>query len=184
LTSRDTLDQLEWLSAFRAKYDQSYDLHITLKQMANIEESDLPKIKERLENILERTTLSQKQLQLVFDQVQLDEHDVDSGFGWIYVFASKRNKILDGLQKQVREELAGYNDYRFNSSQEYEFNFQPHITIARELDSDEFAHALKELPSEVILSGRVTGIVLSCVKEAIIEEARNPSNLTIYRLDA
>lgn len=171
-----------WLHDFRQKHDGPYEFHITLKQMAHIDESDLPKIKHILQDILDETTFSRTELDMIFTQILLDGHDIDNDKGYIYVFADQRNKQLDALQKRIREELADYSDYYFKESCKYEFDFQPHLTIARDLDARAFTQASHELPKRVVLTGKISGIVLSCVNEPSPEEASKPENLTTYPL--
>ncbi len=175
------VDEPNWLKKFRMMYDQPFDFHITLKQSAFINVTDLQKIKETLEAIL-KDLYPVQSMNLVFDRLELDEHDADSGFGWIYLFATKRNNQLDDLQKHLREKLAEFSDYRSKESKEYEYNFRPHITIARELDSNKYECAVKELPGRAAVTGRVTDVTLLCVSEASPEQAKNSNNLTRYQL--
>lgn len=172
-----------WLDSFKEKYDRPHPLHITLKQMAYIDDSELPKIKEILEPILDSANLSRQKLQLVFDTFVVSDNDDDDGKGWMFINATKRNAVLDTLQKEIRTSLSQYSDYYFKDSRTYEYDFKPHITIATALDQDTYAEALKQLHDQVYCRGEITNITLSCVTEPTLEEANNPKNLTAYVLD-
>jgi 2'-5' RNA ligase len=176
------VDQPDWLAPFRAKYDGAYDFHITLKQMAYIEEASLVNIKSILGNLIAATAFPAKRPCLTFDRVMLDEHDVDDGMGFIYLFAKTRNEFIDNLQKQIREQLSTYSNYYLSNAKTYEYDFKPHLTIARNLNSKSFAKAVKDLPATPSLTGEITAIVLSCVKELTSEEAQRPENFTTYSL--
>jgi hypothetical protein len=76
----------DWLDKFCSTYNRPHPLHITLKQMAYIDDIELTEIKAILEDILERTKISSKKLQIVFDKLVLDEQD-DAGS--IYLLASE-----------------------------------------------------------------------------------------------
>jgi 2'-5' RNA ligase len=172
----------DWLDKFCSTYNRPHPLHITLKQMAYIDDIELTEIKAILEDILERTKISSKKLQIVFDKLVLDEQDDDGGKGWVYIFASKRNDSLYSLQEQVRTRLAKYSDYFFKNSYQYEHEFNPHITIAGELDAKTFVSATSELPEEVHCVREVASITLSCVQEPTLVEANNSNNLIVYNV--
>lgn len=174
-------DQPEWLGSFRTKYDEDYPLHITLKQMAYLDEAEYPKVKTKLEAILHQSSSEKSDTQVIFDTVVSDAHDSDDNKGYIYIFASKRNQNLDQLQREIREQLAEYSDYVLEESQKYEYEFKPHITIARRLGVDSFAEALNKLPSNVHCVGEIINVTLSFVESLSIEETSSAKNLSVYK---
>jgi 2'-5' RNA ligase len=176
----ELIDQPAWLVGFRAKYDVSYPLHITLKQMAYADESDYSDIKSSLERILDANSFKGQNIRLIFDTVVADKHDSDNNKGYIYLFASQRNAFLDNLQKSIRKQLAGYSDYLLKDSRAYEYEFKPHITIGRGLDEKTFALAIGELPANVSCTGRMVNVTLSFVRELSLQETSNPHNLMVY----
>jgi 2'-5' RNA ligase len=178
----ELIEKPDWLDAFCAQYNRPHPLHITLKQMAYIDKTELPKIQQIFEDILKSAKPSKLALHVVFDDFSLIEHDDDDGTGWIYVFANQRNQVLDDLQKEIREKLAHYSDYYLKDSRLYEHNFRPHITIAAELDPNNFVFAVAELPKTVRCVGEVVNITLSCVKEPTLAEANDLKNLIVYDL--
>lgn len=178
----DLIDLPMWLKGFREKYDKPYDFHITLKQMAYIDVSELSRIKSSFEEILKMTPFPQKRMRLEFNRVELSEHDTDDDRGYIYVFADQRNRLLDASQKLIREKLSDFSNYYFKDSRTYELDFNPHLTIARSLNARMFTQAVSELPKQITLIGEVTSIVVSCVKDLSLEETRKPENFITYSL--
>lgn len=171
----------KWLQDFRLKYDEPYEFHLTLKQSAYIEEAQLEGIKKRVAGILAQLP-AREPVKLRFDKLLLDEHDDEDGLGWIYLFCSQENKYLASLQKALRQELQEFSQYLNPFSAQYEQNFNPHITIARQLSSTQFKTAVSELPKDAACTGEVSEIILSCVNEVTPEESTNADNLTVYKL--
>ncbi len=171
-----------WLKGFRKQYDKPFDLHITLKQMAYINESDLTDIRHTLEECLSALGKVKEPLQLEFDRLVRESSDPDSGTGMLYVFATKRNSILDQLQLRIRKSLAIYSDYYFKESSRYESDFQPHITIARDLDEQTLEAAIHELPYNVRMVGTIDSVVLSCLDESRVGQHPRHEELTTFDL--
>jgi len=173
--------QPEWLDDFRKKYDEAYDFHITLKQSAYIEEGQLSEIKKKLDGILNDFAKNKHKITLTFDELLIDENDDSDKSGYIYLF-SKNNSPVDNLQLKIRAGLKDFSDYCHPKSLEYEYDFKPHITIARGLVGNRFKEAVADLKNDYTCEGEITEVVLSCVKEISVEEAHNHNNLTIYKL--
>lgn len=174
-------NQPEWLDDFRKKYDEAYDFHITLKQPAYIEENQLSEIKKKLNGILNDFAKNKHKIILTFDKLLLDESDNTEKSGYIYLF-SENNGSIDDLQLKIRAELKDYSEYCNPKSLDYEYDFKPHITIARGLTNKRFKEAVAEVKNDYTCGGEITEVILSCVKEISVEEAHNHNNLTIYKL--
>ena len=170
-----------WLNDFRKKYDEPYDFHITLKQAAYIKENQLSEIKQKLDEIVNYFAKNKHKISLTFDKLLLDEGNDIEEPGYIYLF-SKNNVLIDDLQRQIRTELKDYSDYCSSKSLNYEYDFKPHITIARGLVGNRFNEAVTDLKNDHTCEGEITEVVLSCVKEISVAEAHNPENLTVYEL--
>jgi len=170
-----------WLDDFRKKYDEAYDFHITLKQSAFIEENQLDEIKKILDRILNDFAKNKSKIRLTFDKLLLDEGEDTEKSGYIYLF-SKNNDLIDDLQIKIRADLKDYSNYLNPKSIDYEYDFKPHITIARGLVGNRFKKAVADLKNDYTCEGEITEVVLSCVKEISVAEAHNPENLTVYKL--
>lgn len=168
--------QPDWLNDFRKKYDEAYDFHITLKQAAYIDDSQIDDIRKILDRIVANFLKEKNDIEMVFDNLLLDEAE-----GYIYLFANS-NKMLDNLQRKIRYSLKRYSEYSNPKSIKYEYDFEPHITIARDLSKERFAEAKVAMGQDYMCEGRVAEIVLSCVKEINVEEANSPENLTNYKI--
>jgi len=174
-------EQPQWLNDFRKKYDEAYDLHVTLKQPAYIEENQLNEIKRILNDILVEFKNNNDKIKLIFDNLKLDKVDDNNKTGNIYIFSSN-NSPLNNLQKKIRDELKKYSEYLNPKFEEFEYDFRPHITIARELNNTKLEKALTIIKNEFVCEGEVTEIILSCVNEISVKEAHDPNNLTKYTL--
>jgi len=170
------IKQPKWLDDFREKYDEAYDFHITLKQAAYIEDQQIGDIRKILDGIFADFGKDKSDIKIVFDNLLLDKEE-----GYIYLFA-KSNKLLDNLQKEIRNALKRYSDYVNSKSIKYEYDFKPHITIARNLGEQRFMEARASLKQDYMCEGKITEIVLSCVKEISVEEAHNLDNLKRYKI--
>lgn len=177
----ELIDYPAWLRVFQQKYDRQHPLHITLKQLAYIEQMDFVQIQKTLESILAQHKLTRNDLHVGFDTLMPCEHDADDEKGYIYVNATVRNNKLDELQKDIREQLAGYSNYYFRDSYAYEYEFNPHITIASGLEPNQYTRALQELEARAInFTGIVTTVTISLVDNVTLSEANDPNNLTSY----
>ena len=67
-------------------------------------------------------------------------------------------------------------------AEEYENNFNPHITIARDLDSKTLSKAIFEMKDDFACEGIIEEIVLVVVNKKSVKESLDPKNLTIYHL--
>lgn len=172
----------DWLKDFRAKYDKPYDLHITLKQMSYIDESAIADIRAILKECLEKSQSLKALPQLEFDTLAGEDTDPDTGKGMLYIFASKRNHYLDQLQFHLRQSLSHYSDYYLQESARYESDFQPHITIGRDLDDITYQAATRELPGNITVNGTIESIVLSCLDETRVGEIPRYDELSIFEV--
>lgn len=96
------------------------------------------------------------------------------------IMAQPNQKIFT-LQQNILSALGSHTRYCLPQLQEYEKKFKPHLTIAFDLH-DRFRQAQAEIGTDVRCVGVLNEIVLSCVSKQTIEEATNPSNLTIYKI--
>ena len=78
--------------------------------------------------------------------------------------------------------MSDYTEFFKPKLEEYEINFEPHITVAMDLNQTQFDKAKKDFKDNFQCMGVVDEIILSVVKEITLEESKNPDNLTIYKL--
>jgi len=170
-----------WLDEFRLRFDKPYDFHLTLKQAATIKLEQLGEIKQRLGAVLGSTSILDHKICLTFNKLVLDKHDDYDNKGYIYLFCKETNETLDKLQKDIRTELKDFSRYLNPHSIEHESSFEPHITIARELNEAQFKLATDLLEEDYVCNGEVNEIVISCVSEINPTKASDPTNLTIFK---
>jgi len=168
-----------WLDDFRRRYDEDYPYHITLKQPCYIESQEADDIKNKLDNLFSNLHMESHEIALNFNKLN-KSMDVP-GDGCIMIDTAKGGQI-DKLQSEVVSVLSKYKNYYKPEYQRYEEQFQPHITIARDLDEQTYAKAVAELKEDYACTGRVKKIIFTVVKNYGPEEARDPKNQTIYRL--
>lgn len=167
-----------WLDAFRIKYDKPYEYHITLKQPCVIEEDQVNDIKNKLNNLFSNLKIPNQAISLTFDSLNIPEHTSDI---CIMIKATNTDQI-DKLQHDVVSTLFEYNQYLKTEYKQYEENFEPHITIARNLDETSYSLAAKELEQDYICQGFVNEIVLAVVENPIASEVNDPKNQTVFLL--
>jgi 2'-5' RNA ligase len=76
-----------------------------------------------------------------------------------------------------------YPSYVTPESQEWEQNFKPHITIARDLSPKRYAAAKNDIGKDFHCTGIIRSVVLVVVENAVPEESNNPKNQTCYTLE-
>ncbi len=162
----------EWFDAFRAKYGTTLEYHVTLKQSCFIEESQIPDIKGKLNNIFENFTVPEHKIDMIFDRLY-SEKDA------IMVRTKETGPIMD-LQKQIRDTLKDYDRYVAPELKTYEYNFHPHVSIVLDLTPQQYAAANKELKPDYQCEGVIEEVVLVVAEQA--RESVDPENQVIYHL--
>ncbi len=66
--------------------------------------------------------------------------------------------------------------------EKFEKNFQPHLTIARYLTTEQLKNAKKELRPDLLCSGLIKELVLTTVENDRFEEWNDPKNKIRYEL--
>jgi 2'-5' RNA ligase len=166
-----------WLDDFRSRYDKPYPYHITLKQPCFVNDNQVGEIKDRLATLFSKDQASQK-INLKFDELKIST-DAPGG---ICIMINSSDDTVHELQKNVVDILSQFTNYYKPEYQTYEKQFQPHITIARDLDSQKLQEASKELEQDYACEGKIGKIILTVVDNFGPEEANDPTNQTIYNL--
>lgn len=169
----------EWLDSFREKYDESYVYHITLKQPCYAEEASIPDVKAKLEAVLKASPIEQHEIKLKFDSLLVNYVEND---GMCIMLNSSNSPTIFELQKRIATALSEYDNRRKPESKLWEENFKPHITIGRKLEKSVSEQALKELPDDYSVHGKVTEVTLIVANDYNPAEVTNPKNMIVYRL--
>jgi 2'-5' RNA ligase len=172
------LKKPDWLEDFRMKYDEPYDFHITLKQACFINEKQIPLIKEKLKKVFSNFSVPNYRINLIFDKKVVDDKIKDDACIMLFT----ENKEIRNLQKVIKSSLSDYKNYYEPKLEEYENNFNPHISIARDLNSKTLSKAISEIKDDFICEGMIEEIVLVIVNKKSVKESLDPKNLTIYRI--
>lgn len=166
----------DWLDEFREKYDKPYEFHITLKQPCYIDENQISELKDKIKNFFDNINMSKNKLEIIFDELLLDK---DREEMTIMLKANDQSELIK-IQKDLNNHLGEYKQYLKPKYQNYEENFIPHITIARNLTEPQELEAMKYLQKGFVCKGEINSVVLSIVNNNTLEEAKNPKNQNIY----
>ncbi len=169
----------EWFEEFLEKYFEPVDLHITLIQPRYVDEKQIDGLGFKVSELIKRVNVVGNDKKLFFDKLVADK---ESDGKYILMLSSRENNFLNNFQKELRLALKDYNFYVDDSTKEYEVNFNPHITIATDLDEHSKEEAEKYFISDYKFDGVIGELVLATVKDQSIEERKNPSNQKIFPL--
>ncbi len=167
-----------WLDEFRKKYDEPWDLHITLKQPCFIPDGEVGKLRSRVKSFFSELEIPDHVIPVRFEEVFV-HHSED---GVTVMVRAERSESLLTLQRNVVGALADYMQYVDPDSRAYEENFDPHITIGRRLSPEQHREASTYLANGCVCEGTIKKVVLSVVKDETLEEGLNPANQTVYDL--
>ncbi len=169
----------EWFDEFRSKYDEPLELHVTLIQPRYIAEEKVDDISASLATFLDKEKMSSINKMISFDQLVYEqEHD---GTYTLMLIAQMADE-LHNFQKKLRDTLREFTEYVDKATIEYEKNFRPHITIARNIHSTYLPEVLAHFQSDFLVKGVLTKLVLPIVKDTSVEERKNPSNQQAFDL--
>ena len=168
-----------WFDDFRSKYDESYDLHVTLIQPRYIEEAEENLLRFKVEKFLRENKLSEEDKELVFDKF-VCERELDGKYTCMLI--NQSNNSLISFQKRLREDLKRFDKYVDNVTEQYEIDFRPHITIGRNIADKSLEEVESYFKSGYATRALVDELVLPIVENNSIEEAQNPKNLTVFKI--
>jgi hypothetical protein len=77
-----------WLDAFRARFDELYEYHITLKQPCFIQDEQIPGLKGKLKDFFAKSGIHDHYIDIAFDRLTV-RPDAPMG-GCIMIDAQKR----------------------------------------------------------------------------------------------
>ena len=170
-----------FLDVLQNKYNNQYDLHITFKQPCYIKKEQTADVKNRLSKFFKTLKIQNHRISFIFDEIIEDDGNINNEF-CLMLGSEKRNKTLDKLQKNIVSSLDGYDNFYEEETREYEKNFNPHITIASDLNKKEYLSIKENVKQGFVCKGFIQDVTLAIVKDVSLKEAKNPKNLTMFRL--
>ena len=171
-------DKPEWFDDFRKKYDDPYDLHVTVIQPRYIDQSRIDTLKQTVSTFLNTHRLAEKEKVLEFSELA---YGPEEDGAYVFMLHAPLSDGLLRFQKELKEAVGGFGEYVEKITEEYEVDFKPHITIGHIPEAD-----LKEVKlyfsAPYAVSGTLTELVLPVVKDTSIAEVTDPKNLTVFVL--
>ncbi len=161
----------EWLDAFRIKYGYPYTYHVTLKQPTYVQEGEILKVKDILEDLFRELKFPEHKIGIVFDKLVIDTP--------IMIVATKA-KEMAVLQTKIVKALEGYNNFVNPVSKDWEEDFSPHITISDDLNVEKLEQAKLDLGEDVRCEAVVEEIVLTVAQD--MTSAEDSKDKTVYKL--
>jgi len=168
-----------WLDDFRARYDEPYEYHITLKQPCYVHDEMIPEIKNVLQVFMATKEIPHHRIDLKFERLSLKPNAPKGG---CIMIDALENPILMDLQLGMRKALSAYQNYLTPESSQWERDFTPHITIARHLSPERFEEAKRDLQEDLSCSGWINEAYLQVLDAKNAEEAKKLDNRTIFLL--
>jgi len=163
-----------WFDSFRKKYYGSYDLHVTFKQSCFIKQNEIIKVKQKLEDYFSKTNRKSHEIKMIFNKLIVYDD--------VIMINSEYDPKITSLQKDLVNLLDEYTDFIEPELEEYQNNFQPHITIAMDLNNQQLIEAQNEIVGDIFCEGVIKDVTLSVVNEITPKETNNPDNKTLYKL--
>ncbi len=156
----------ERLKTFRKNYDELYELHVTLKQPVRINENEVNEVKQ----IFSRLDKPNSRIDVIFNKIR--------GDGKVLMLDAEENRTLMDLQKRISGLLKPYNSYVDGDTEQYEIDFKPHITVARNIDEQVISSVKEQLIKILPVEAFIDSLTLAIVDHISPEESLNPNNLT------
>ena len=164
-----------WLDGFRIKYDEPFNYHLTLKYGTLIKQNDLPKLKGEVKSIAN----ANKPLMLEFEDYFFNKTET----GNVIMVLAKHNENLLRLQNMVVRKLDVFGETWKPYYKDFDNNFKPHISIARNLSDDEYKTAKSELKEQIYCKAKISKLALMVVDDhPTVEDFLNPQNTTYFDL--
>jgi 2'-5' RNA ligase len=172
------INKPQWFDDFRARNDGWFPLHITLIQPRLIEEYRIDQLKSEVQDYLKTITFTENQRKLIFNKPVFDESEGKYLFMWF----SKENIKLKKFQSGLLDLLKNYSQYMDPVTKTYETKFEPHITIAENISSEEKNHAETLLRQNSQCEGVILDLAVPVVIDTSKEERENEKNIKYYKL--
>lgn len=169
----------EWFDGFRAQYDEPYPLHVTLKQPSLVEDGDVETLKKGVADFFAGWEKLEAPIGITFDRMSVS---VRSREDICVMIDATDTGPLGTMQAGIVARLGTRYPYRKEEYRQYEQNFHPHVTIARDLTEQEYGGAAKVWTPDFDCEGLVKSCTLVIVPELNAEEANKAENRTTFVL--
>lgn len=169
----------EWFDGFRARYDEPYPLHVTLKQPSRVEEADVEGLKKEVADFFAPLKKAETPLRIRFDRMNVS---IRSHQDICVMLEATESGALPDLHAGIVAKLGTRYPYRKEEYRGYEEDFHPHVTIARDLTEQEYGGAAKVWTPDFDCEGIVKSCTLVIVPELNAEEANRVENRTTFVL--
>jgi 2'-5' RNA ligase len=161
-TNVEYVSKPEWLDNFFKKHNKvSYDFHVTLKQPCIIDEAQIVEIKNILKVYFEKN--NPKKIEIVFDKLNSDTSEEELSRNDASIMVDSDNQEIKMLQKYIVGTISAYKNYFDEGTRNYEENFMPHITIATNLNQEEFESAKNDVGVDLVIKAKLTKVILTVV---------------------
>ena len=164
----DLIQKPNWLDDFRVKYDKPYPDHITLKTNTFFDSDDFENLKKDFVDIAQKY----KTINVIFDELYMGLGTK----GECIMIKAQINKDLLDLQKEMSDKFSKYGQHITPLHEKFEKDFQPHLTIARQLTTEQLENAKKDLKPDLFCTALVKDLVLTAVENDRFEEWVNVKN--------
>lgn len=174
----DTTVKPEWFDDVRSKFSSNNILHITLLQPRYVKEDEIASLKRQIESVIKNYTFTNADKELNFSSHRIE---IDLNDKYIFMAYIERNMKIESLQKALVYELSKYNQYCDMNTIDYEQNFNPHLTIADQIELDKDSRKIFA-QEPFILKGVIQDLVLAVVNDQTVSEIENPDNWIVMDL--
>ncbi len=175
----DLIEKPPWFDHIQSHLGTGYAPHITLKQPCFIESESISDLKEKMVNLLKRVQIPGHCIKLNFSKGRITKDRPDD---ICIMLDAEKNAVIDNLQKEILSVLGEYKNYCNPDSENWEKNFQPHLTLASEANEETKSYLLNKIGDDAHGIGLIREITLSIVEQNKPKMANDKKNQTIYKL--
>ncbi len=169
----------KWITEFRTKYDQPDFLHVTLISGRYVEEGKVNELKSAVAEALSRVKIEEGDRKIIFNELAADSGTKSDD---IFMINSAENKFVTNIQEELKIALCKYNNYLNPITKNYEDNFTPHITVARDFNVQKKEEMMKYFPADFVCEGEIESLAMPILNNATIEERMDLKNIVIFKL--
>jgi 2'-5' RNA ligase len=172
----ELIKEPSWLANFRKRYDDPVGYHVSLKLPTYIDGVNLAKLKE----VAKETANTSNPFTVDFDKYFFNK----TSTGNLIMISARHNDNLVSLQKEVVKRTKSFGKTIKPYYEEFENNFNPHITIARKLDYNEFLEAKSGLKKPIYCQANIDKLRLHIMKKMNRVDELKDEAILYYELNS